>query len=431
MSYLLVENSGEAEVMSLTLMGASSKRDASDKIGVFGTGFKNAISILLRHDVGVELFFGENRIACSKRPVVFRDKTFQQIVFTIDGKDYETGFTTDMGLRWDMAGALREIFSNAIDETGCVSAEWNEALSGRSGRTRVFVQMTKEVADFSKNIGLQFLKMRDTQPIHKFTGGDIWAKHDSNGTRFYRRGVLVFESDKPSCFDYNFDEITISEERKANEFEAMWAFGHAVDSFPLDAKSKLIPFLSRDGFEAHCDHIGQLASPDWKTLYEGKVVCDAAILDGLASSYIPKHKAVRTTAKWESALGNAGVTTSAAYLTGVHKEGGNVVTPTAFEETALSWAVGFIQRAGYILEREQIVVFVSGDAGKYGEWDKKAGKILISRVCIEKGRHFLISTLIEEIFHRDSGFSDFTRQFQDFIFDKFVGLVQRQQNEYL
>lgn len=431
MNYLLIENLGEADTLALTLMGASTKRDEADKVGMFGTGWKNAVSILLRNNIGIEMFFGLKRISAKTKPVTFRDKNFKQIVFDIDGREVETGFTTDMGLRWETAGALREIVSNALDEQGGICAAWDDELAGITGRTRVFVEMTDDVKKFHALVGKHFLKLRESKPIYSFDGGKIWPKFDSEGTRIYRRGVLVFESAKMSAYDYEFDRIDITEERKSSDFDVNYAFGHSIDSFPKDAKASIIPLFSRDTFEAHCDYIGSLSSPDWKELLKDQVVASANLLDSAVGNYLPKN-CVRVTEKWENALGASGVTTSSAYLSRVVKAGGIPVEPTLIEENGLKWAIGFVQRFGYVIERDQIEVFICPKNGyRMGEWDKERGKIMIARNCIAKGRHYLASTLLEEIYHRDSGFGDMSREFQTYIFEKIIGLMQQITGEYL
>jgi hypothetical protein len=431
MNYLLIENRGEADLIALTLMGASSKRDADDKIGVFGTGFKNAISILLRNNIGIELFFGQKRISCKTRPVVFREKTFNQIIFVVEGREIETGFTTDMGLRWQTEGALREIISNALDEEGGILSEWDTEPSGASGRTRAFVEMTDAVMKIYGNCGKHFLRLRDTKAVFDFEGGKLWPKYDSEGTRIYRRGVLVFESPRASVFDYEFNDIDITEERKSSDWDVNYKFGHSVDLFPRDAKAKIIHALSRDGFEAHCDYIGGLASGDWKELFKDQVAANSNLLDSAVGIYLPKN-CIRVTEKWENALGATGVTTSSAYLSRVHKAGGIPVAPTEIEEKGILWAIEFVQKFGYVVDRDKIEVFICPKNGyRMGEFDKESGKILIARNCIAKGRHYLVSTLIEEIFHRDSGFGDQTREFQTFTFEKIVGMMQQQSGEYL
>lgn len=429
--YLLIENRGEAELAAITLMGASSKRDDAGKIGLFGTGFKNAISIFLRKKVGVTLFFGDTRVECSTKPVNFRDKTFDVIILTMNGREIETGFTTDMGLRWEVDGAVREIVSNALDEPSPVVTEWTDAFAGLKGRTRVFVEMTTEIESVYKNIGSHFLKLRNTKPRFSAPGVELWPKFDSDGVRFYRKGVLVHETDGLCCFDYNIDSLNVDEERKASPFECEWEFGHKVDSFPKEAKSAILPFISQDSFEARCGHLGELSSPDWKDLFEGRAACSSDILDGPMKSLLPLEKCVRVTSKWENALAGAGVVTSARLLSKTMRSGGVVVPATELEERGLEWAIGFAHKAGFEVERDAIQVFKSGDGITMGEWDEERGKILIARECLARGRRYLITTLIEEICHRDSKQADCTRGFQDFIFEKLVTALEQQQGVYL
>lgn len=52
--YLKIENEGTVPVEAFTLIGASSKRDDSSKIGMFGSGNKYALAYLLRNNYGID-----------------------------------------------------------------------------------------------------------------------------------------------------------------------------------------------------------------------------------------------------------------------------------------------------------------------------------------------------------------------------------------
>ena len=50
MKYLIITNKGEIEPQALHLVGASTKRGDSSKIGQFGSGNKYALAYLLRNE---------------------------------------------------------------------------------------------------------------------------------------------------------------------------------------------------------------------------------------------------------------------------------------------------------------------------------------------------------------------------------------------
>ena len=52
---LIIRNTGIVPIEAFTLMGVSTKRNDEDKIGMFGTGFKYGISVLLRDNHSVKI----------------------------------------------------------------------------------------------------------------------------------------------------------------------------------------------------------------------------------------------------------------------------------------------------------------------------------------------------------------------------------------
>jgi hypothetical protein len=95
-------------------------------------------------------------------------------------------------------------------------------VRARRNYTRVFVPMNAEVLDFFNNLGRWFLHFSEPDML----GKAILPKNNRNlGDRkaavIYRRGVRVREfesSDQESLFDYNLNDLTIDESRKASDW---------------------------------------------------------------------------------------------------------------------------------------------------------------------------------------------------------------------
>ena len=113
-NYLVISNNGLIEKEDLFLIGSSTKRNQSGKIGMFGSGWKYALSWLIRNDVSPKIFSGLKEIKVDYTVVLHRDNPVK--VITVDGE--KTSITTSMGPKWNGWMALREIVSNAIDEGG-------------------------------------------------------------------------------------------------------------------------------------------------------------------------------------------------------------------------------------------------------------------------------------------------------------------------
>ena len=114
-NYILFRNDGEIDPNALKLLGASTKRNDSSKIGFFGSGLKYALAYLLRKGIETRIFSGNKEIKLSTKRSRFRDQSFD--VICVNGS--ETSLTTSMGVDWKGWFAVREIYCNALDEGGC------------------------------------------------------------------------------------------------------------------------------------------------------------------------------------------------------------------------------------------------------------------------------------------------------------------------
>lgn len=198
-----ISNSGLIEAGALSLLGASVK-DA-DKIGKFGSGFKYAIATLIRHGVELEIYSGHHKFTIETRPEVFRDKTFD--VIWIDGE--RTSITTDTGREWHIRDAIREIYSNAMDEG---DPNFYESTSPDLSLTTTVVGIGDhpELREMIDNWEMYFCDM--VQEIHKNSRGRILRQPTTN---FFRRGVWICEDrETVGHFSYDFDEIDLPESRR-------------------------------------------------------------------------------------------------------------------------------------------------------------------------------------------------------------------------
>ena len=97
-NWIKISNSGLIEEEALTLLGASSKRNDSSKIGMFGSGNKYALAFFKRNNIDIRIFSGKNEIEIDLVEKNFKNKTFK--VLSINGK--ETSITTEFGPKWKL-----------------------------------------------------------------------------------------------------------------------------------------------------------------------------------------------------------------------------------------------------------------------------------------------------------------------------------------
>jgi hypothetical protein len=235
MQYLMIQNRGEANTRAYTELGYSTNCDEDNAIGMFGTGAKQALTLLLREGLEAWVYCGTTRIQfiadgeAGNSSVVYRVGT---------GADKKSGWVLRFGSNdWthtDMA--LREFISNAIDshETE-LKGSFRAAIEcgdlkvtlvdenqrkARSGYTRIFVQVNDAVRRYFANLGMHFLHFSDDPSL---VDVGMIERKTRGPARIYRMGAYVCTmdvSEGDAIFDYNFrpGQIEIDEARNSNPY---------------------------------------------------------------------------------------------------------------------------------------------------------------------------------------------------------------------
>lgn len=207
MEYLRIQNEGEIDISALMLIGATDKAGQDGKIGFFGSGNKYAMATLLRNNCELRIFCGTHEYPITTKKVQFRGEEYEQIL--VDGK--ETSITTRMGPGWEVWMALREIYCNAVDE-GLVSFGTVQELEGlKSGRTSFFVSMTEQVRHFVDNIG-EYINQQEPLESHETAYGRVDIIDNQEGVH-YRKNIRAKSKHGLSLYSYNHEEIEINESR--------------------------------------------------------------------------------------------------------------------------------------------------------------------------------------------------------------------------
>lgn len=251
MSFLMIQNRGEAPVEAFSLLGASSSR-GTDKIGQFGTGTKHSINLLLRERVDFRIYSGSNKIEFGTEATDFKGQTVVKVTFKTNGrKSRDTGWTLDWGsMDWNnVAMALREFVSNAIDDSddwqaaiksGDLKVEVVKEARAKAGYTRVFVELTPEVQRFYGELPFWFLHFSSPDLVNQV----ILPKLEPNTpARVYRRGVFVRQMPRtyrPSKFDYNSDNIDLDDCRNSTISSCATAIGKAVAAASVSTKTEIL-----------------------------------------------------------------------------------------------------------------------------------------------------------------------------------------------
>jgi hypothetical protein len=218
MQYLCIQNRGEVDPQALTLLGASVKEGES--IGFFGSGNKYAIASVLRIGLSLRIFSGEREIILETRPQNFRNETFQ--VLHVDGQP--TSITTRTGPKWEIRDAIREFYSNALDEGECVKFHTSD-IYGESNTTKIFIEINDEITVMLQSWHNYFLD-ETLVPLDDNAVARIYPPNPAN---YFRKGVWICEDrDSMGYFTYDFKEFDLPESRKVSSYSVFCAMQNAL-----------------------------------------------------------------------------------------------------------------------------------------------------------------------------------------------------------
>jgi len=204
--------------LDISSMGDSSKRGDLTKIGTFDSGFKYCIALLMRdlvdmqvsvkNDFELEECFtfgtknvGDDLTGKSKELITITDKF---------GKTTVTGFAKALGFNWEIWMALRELWSNMLDEGGYViEGELLEDIEYGTVITLNFNESNR-FCNIWQNRHL-YINQKD----FIFDLGSVKIlENPDNILRIYKNNILVYEDISVSSqFAYNISFGEIDERR--------------------------------------------------------------------------------------------------------------------------------------------------------------------------------------------------------------------------
>ena len=211
-------NNSIISLLDLTTMGDSSKRTDSSKIGQFDSGLKYAISILVRNNVDFEILTGGFKYTFSeylksedgKSKNLIRIK--QHNWMTGENKFFTSAFAVNLGFDWDFWMAIRELFSNCMDEGGEVL---NYMSDDYNLDTQILIDASHDkVSDILDNWDSYFIN--DHFYFHKYNNVKIYHNTlPDKSYRIYKNGVLVYsDPEKQSMYLYEISDGTLDERRQ-------------------------------------------------------------------------------------------------------------------------------------------------------------------------------------------------------------------------
>jgi hypothetical protein len=219
---IVFKNKGILSLLDMTTMGDSSKRNDDTKIGKFDSGLKYALSILYRNGINVEIYSGNSIYTFSSRIITDKvtNKTKELLVIKennaewINCKEHITAFSPQLGYEWKVWMAIRELYSNCLDEKGQV--EFTEVIPNLDSTDTTFIIKSNSLLEnIITNWSDYFIDL-NTIPIYENNGIKIY-KNNSEHLKLYKNNILIHEDiHTKSRFSYDYNLASIDEMRMLN-----------------------------------------------------------------------------------------------------------------------------------------------------------------------------------------------------------------------
>jgi len=210
MQRLYFVNKGIISLMDLSTMGDSVKRDDSSKIGTYDSGLKYAISILLRHNVDLKIKSGDRRYSFYTEEVLdITGKTkelvhidFEDLSNNVEDRIIRTAFAKNLGIHWELWMAIREIYSNCLDEGGNMQVTDDEPAGDFD--TCFSIEITPEIAQILEDWDFYF---RTNTYIYQANRRSIYKKKSFQPYTIYKNGIRIYLEENITNNLFVYDDL--------------------------------------------------------------------------------------------------------------------------------------------------------------------------------------------------------------------------------
>lgn len=392
MTYVVFETPGLIDNVALFTMGVSAK-ETDEPIGMFGTGLKYAIAVLMREGATVWLQRGAfaDRFECVNES--FRGKHFDFIYL----KDSQLPFTTDLGMNWNVGHAYRELESNTRDELG--SSYETEVFPSTTGQdiTRFIIDHNEFLEIFRRPESI-FLPDH-CKPV--YSDSDVKVYLGTGETQIYRQGIRIYKPAAPMLFSYDCPKAELTEDRTLRDLEKVqrdisYMMGHNMTG-TAERKAVLKQLLTVDDnyFEAGCT---------------------------------PQAYGVgESTAEFILELANNGCFVRSPWFHAAKAKLGkdfepNLVDMNKIQEMQLAKAISFLEEMGE--KPTEYPILVCDNLGNNILGRAYEEQILLSERIFHQGTKQVVSTLLEEYLHLKYSLRDCTYDMQTYLFDRIISLME-------
>jgi hypothetical protein len=415
MKYLKIQNNGELDIRLVALMGGTTKANDRYKIGQFGTGLKYTLAFLFRNNLEFKIFCGEQEVSIHTEVEDIRGEKFE--IICINGQ--RTSITTKMGEDWKPWMIIRELWCNALDEGGA-EKEITSVAEGLPGITSFFVQIDKQIQDVINDWSKYFI--HDQIPVFQNDYHAIYPAGEK--LCIYKQGVLIYENKEyKSVFSYDVKYADINELR---EFRG--SVSHAVVSCLSNANETTARYFLENVTSAHYegqDTMDYNWSLSWGSAWRSvigsaKLIHQKALDDIKARGNTPDEAALVVVPKpiykaLTKQFDGIGALHIASKIGEFYEDYNEKI------EKKVNQALTILESCGYRIHPE--LEFIYGwfeDKTVMARVSLKEKKVFICQALLQKPLFYVVSTLIEENEHFNTGMDDKTREFQQHFIDLYA-----------
>lgn len=440
MAYMEFANEGEIDLNAFKLLGASSKRESTDKIGFFGSGLKYATALMLREGIDFKVYSGKQEVKFGLNKEKFSGIDFD--VITINGE--KTSLTTQAGPDWEPWFAIREIYSNTVDEGGAM--ELQEKITPEKGTTKIYIEMSEKLGDVTTNWQDYFSFKRPVLDQIDVSGRSyvrtykMFEKRRVDYPVIFRRGIRVGEfKSKRSIFDYDFTDIQINESRV---MKSNWMVQGSIGDALMFSENPTVIKKFIDSWRHQSQYI-EFDNTTWeytldRSFFGGSIFDDEP--PRFSQEWLNQLKPKRLVPT--ELTGFYGITAKTVALpnkmlrmlqqqfgdelniAGVKGVNNYMITGDPNDEYKEVHAT--LEKAGFSFPFEQIKMGKFHDDDIHGQFDKEENMIILSENSAHWSRRSKTMLLLEELLHKKSGFGDNTREFQTFIMQELADKIEGQ-----
>jgi hypothetical protein len=414
MKYLKIQNNGELDIRLVALMGGTTKANDKYKIGQFGTGLKYTLAFLFRNNLAFKIYCGEQEVEVYTETETIKGEPFD--IICINGQ--RTSITTKMGEDWKPWMIVRELWCNALDEGGAIREEVTRT-TGSAGTTTFYIQIDSLIQDVLDQWPKYFI--HDQEPIFRDDNHAIYPAGDR--LCIYKQGVLIHEAkESRSVFSYDLKSADINELR-----EYRGSLSYAIFSCLANSNEATAKYFLENVTDRHYE--GEGMDYNWyssfgeawrKVIGNAKLIHQKALDDIKARGNTPDEaKLIVVPQCVYKALTKQFEGIGALHV--ANKIGEFYEDYNEKMEGKIKQALAILESCEYEMHPE--LEFVYGwfeDKTVMARVSLKEKKVYICQALLQKPLFYVVSTLIEENEHFNTGMEDKTREFQQHFIDLYT-----------